>query len=132
MTISSLPFQLDAKANCFFVANGLSIYAPQIETKPFKLDCIVPIVYDRYGLKVYPQPIGNQAHIRLLQQHLPNTVFSIRFYDITGRMVLATTSSGIALTGGITINTSKLFDGNYIIQVLSVNSVDLLQVIKHD
>lgn len=132
MTISSLPFQLDAKANCLFVSNGLSIYTPQIAKGPFKLDCIFPILYDRYGLKLYPQPIGNHPRIQLLQQNLTNTVFSIRFYDIAGRMVFATTTTGIALSSGININTGKLFPGNYIVQVLSANSLDLIQVIKND
>ena len=130
MTISSLSFQLENSANCLTVSNGLSIYKPQKSTSVFKLGCIVPIEYDRYGLKVFPQPIGNYPRIQFVNPSAPNITFSIRCYNVLGRLVLEDSQTGIALSTGVTINTSLLPQGNYIIQVVSANSVDLIQVIK--
>jgi hypothetical protein len=132
MTVSSLSFQLDQIANCLFVGNGLSIYQTSISNAPFKLDCIVPIKFDRLGLKIFPNPIGNGPKIQFLQKNLSNTLFNIRFYNVEGKMVLEQSKTGFEMSSGVLLNTTSLFAGNYIVQVLSANSVDLIQVIKQD
>ena len=132
MTTCSLPFQFDAQANCLVITNGLSIYTPPSVNGKFKLDCEVTIKFNHYGLKISPQPIGNLAKIQLLHQNLSQSTFRIRFFDISGRLVLEKLSTGMALSYGTLINTNNLIPGIYIVQVLSANSVDLLQVIKQD
>jgi len=47
-------------------------------------------------------------------------------------MVLNTTKLGFELSQGTILNTSKLFAGNYVVQVISENSIDVIQVIKQD
>jgi hypothetical protein len=42
------------------------------------------------------------------------------------------TQSGWTLSNGTILNTSKLFAGAYVVQVISENSLDILQVIKQD
>lgn len=132
MMVSSLPFQLENRTNCLIVANGLSIFTPKNATATFKLGCIVPEIYDRYGLKIFPQPIGNQPILQLIKPTAPDLLFSIRCYHISGRIVLSTSASGLTLSAGLKINTAKFAPGNYIFQVISANSVDLIQVIKQD
>lgn len=132
MTVSSLSFQLEQIANCLFVGNGLSIYQTSLSNAPFKMDCIVPIKFDRLGLKIFPNPIGNGPKIQFLQKNLSNTLFNIRFYNVEGKMVLEQSKTGFELSSGGILNTTSLFAGNYIVQVLSANSVDLIQVIKQD
>jgi len=132
MTTSSLPFQVENIANCLFIANGLVIYKPLTSTSSNSIACSVPIQYDHYGLKIFPQPIGNSPRIQLINSSSPNTLFSIKFYSIEGRMVLNTTKLGFELSQGTILNTSKLFAGNYVVQVISENSIDVIQVIKQD
>lgn len=132
MTVSSLSFQVAANANCLFVANGLAMYKPIKSTAAFQLGCTLPMVFDRYGVKINPQPIGNNPRIHLIQPTIPNTIFSVRWYNVSGRMVLETTTNGLTLSTGMTMNTSRLSAGTYIVQVLSARSIDLLQVIKQD
>ena len=132
MTTSSLPFQVENIANCLFIANGLVIYKPLTSTSSNSIACSVPIQYDHYGLKIFPQPIGNSPRIQLTNSNSPNMLFSIKFYSIEGRMVLNTTKLGFELSQGTILNTSKLFAGNYVVQVISENSIDVIQVIKQD
>jgi hypothetical protein len=47
-------------------------------------------------------------------------------------LILEETQTGWALSNGTILNTSKLFSGAYIIQVISENSLDIIQVIKQD
>lgn len=132
MTVSSLSFQLDNTANCLFVGNGLSIYQTKLSAAPFKLDCVVPISFDKLGLKIFPNPIGNRPKIQFLHKSPSNTLFAIRFYNVEGKLVLEQSKTGFELSAGVLLNTSSLFAGNYIVQVQSANSVDLIQVIKQD
>ena len=132
MTISSLSFQLENTANCLYVGNGLSIYQPKLSNTSFQLGCMVPINYNQYGLKIFPNPIGNNPKIQFLQPSLASTMFTIRCYNVEGKLVFETSRNGQALSTGVILNTSRLFAGNYVIQVLSDNSVDLIQVIKQD
>lgn len=132
MVSSSLSFQVAANTNCLIVSNGLSIYHPKIATTQFFIDCIVPFIYDRYGLNVYPQPMKNYLRVQLKKQAAASTQFSIRFYDILGRNILETKHTGIELTFGVNLQTANLPSGNYFLQVLSASSVDVVQVIKQD
>lgn len=132
MTTSSLSFQFDNMANCIFLANGLSIYKPILTTTNFQKACTVPIQFDHLGLKIYPQPMGDQPRIQLTKAQIPNSNFTIKIYTIEGRLVFEETKTGLALSTGSTINTSKLFAGAYIVQVISENSLDIIQVIKQD
>ncbi len=132
MTTSSLPFQVESIANCLYIANGLVIYKPLPATSNNSTACSVPIEYDHYGLKIFPQPIGNSPRIQLTNSSNPNTLFSIKFYSIEGRLVLNTNKLGFELSQSAIINTSKLMPGNYVVQVVSENSIDVIQVIKQD
>jgi hypothetical protein len=132
MTTGSLSFQIESIANCFFVANGLAIYKPPIVKAITDKACELPIQYDHYGLKIYPQPIGNRPRIQLTRQIIHNCPFSIRWYTMEGKMVLQETINGFALSTGSIMNTSTLFAGAYIVQVISDNSIDIIQVIKQD
>lgn len=59
MTISGLSFQFENISNCLFVGNGLAIYQSKNASVPFNLDCVIPISYEKNGLKIFPNPIGN-------------------------------------------------------------------------
>jgi len=132
MTTGSLSFQMESMANCLFVANGLAIYKPQVVKAITDKVCELPIQYDHYGLKIYPQPIGDRPRIQLTKQFIPNCSFSIRWYTMEGKMVLQESINGYALSNGSIMNTSTLFAGAYIVQVISENSIDIIQVIKQD
>lgn len=132
MTIGSLSFQVDHMANCYTLANGLSIYKPQTSIRVIDNGCKVPIQFGQYGLRIYPQPIGDHPRIQLTRSSIPNEPFSIRWYSIEGRLVLEETQNGLTLSSGYIINTSKLMAGAYIVQVVSENSLDIIQVIKQD
>ncbi len=132
MTIGSLSFQVDHMANCYTLANGLSIYKPQTSIRVIDNGCKVPIQFGQYGLRIYPQPIGDHPRIQLTRSSIPNEPFSIRWYSIEGRLVLEETQNGLTLSSGYVINTSKLMAGAYIVQVVSENSLDIIQVIKQD
>jgi hypothetical protein len=132
MTIGSLSFQVDHMANCYTLTNGLSIYKPQTSIRVIDNGCKVPIQFGQYGLRIYPQPIGDHPRIQLTRSSIPNESFSIRWYSIEGRLVLEETQKGWTLSSGYIINTSKLMAGAYIVQVVSENSLDIIQVIKQD
>lgn len=132
MTTGSLSFQIDHTANCFFLANGLSIYKSKSINKIIEEGCIVPIQFGQYGLTIYPQPIGDHPRIQLTKSPIPNERFTIRCYSIDGKLILEETQNGWALSVGTILNTSKLFSGAYIVQVISENSLDVIQVIKQD
>jgi hypothetical protein len=132
MTIGSLSFQVDHMANCYTLANGLSIYKPQTSIRVIDNGCKIPIQFGQYGLRIYPQPIGDHPRIQLIRPSIPNEPFSIRWYSIEGRLVLEETQNGWTLSSGYIINTSKLMAGAYIVQVVSENSLDIIQVIKQD
>jgi len=132
MTTGSLSFQVENIANCLFVANGLSIYRPQNISTKIEKGCKIPIQFDHYGLKIYPHPIGNSPHLQLTKDPNPNCSFTIRWYTMEGKLVLQETRTGFALSNGSIINTSKLFAGTYAVQVISENSLDIIQVIKQD
>jgi Secretion system C-terminal sorting domain len=132
MTIGSLSFQVDHMANCYTLANGLSIYKPQTSIRVIDNGCKVPIQFGQYGLRIYPQPIGDHPRIQLTRSSIPNEPFSIRWYSIEGRLVLEETQNGLTLSSGYIINTSILMAGAYIVQVVSENSLDIIQVIKQD
>ena len=132
MTTGSLSFQIDHRANCFFLGNGLSIYKPQSINRTIEEGCKVPIQFGQYGLRIYPHPIGDHPRIQLTKFPIPNEPFTIRCYSIDGKLILEETQTGWALSNGTILNTSKLFSGAYIIQVISENSLDILQVIKQD
>ena len=132
MTIGSLSFQVDHMANCYTLANGLFIYKPQTSIRVIDNGCKVPIQFGQYGLRIYPQPIGDHPRIQLTRSSIPNEPFSIRWYSIEGRLVLEETQNGWTLSSGYVINTSKLMAGAYIVQVVSENSLDIIQVIKQD
>ncbi len=93
---------------------------------------MVPINFEKLGLKIFPNPIGNRPKIQFLNKNLSTSLFNIRFYNVEGKQVLEQNKTGFELSAGVILNTSSLFAGNYIIQVLSANSVDLIQVIKQD
>jgi hypothetical protein len=132
MTTSSLSFQVENMANCIFLANGLSIYKPITTNVNFQKGCSVPIQFDHFGLKLYPQPMGDHPRIQLTKAQIPNCNFTIRIYNIEGRLVFEEMKTGLALSTGSIINTSKLFAGVYIVQVISENSIDIIQAIKQD
>ena len=132
MTIGSLSFQIDQIANCFFLANGLSIYKPQSSISIIEDGCKVPIQFGQYGLKIYPHPLGDHPRIQLTKFPIPNESFTIRWYSIDGKLIMEETQSGWTLSNGTILNTSKLFAGAYVVQVISENSLDILQVIKQD
>lgn len=132
MTTGSLSFQVESMTNCLFVANGLSIYKPQVSSKTTLSGCSVPIQFDHYGLKVYPQPIGNSPRIQLTKAQIPNCNFTIRIYNIEGKLVFEDQKTSFALAAGSLLNTSKLFAGTYVVQVISESSIDIIQVIKQD
>lgn len=132
MTIGSLSFNVESISNCLFVANGLSIYKPLVNSNSVIPGCSLPIQFDHYGLKVYPQPIGNSPRIQLTKAQIPNCNFTIRIYNIEGKLVLEDNKTSIALATGSLLNTSKLSVGAYIVQVISENSIDIIQVIKQD
>lgn len=132
MTTGSLSFQVESMSNCLFVANGLSIYKPQVSSKTTLSGCSVTIQFDHYGLKVYPQPIGNSPRIQLTKAQIPNCNFTIRIYNIEGKLVLEDHKTSFALAEGSLLNTSKLFAGAYVVQVISESSIDIIQVIKQD
>jgi hypothetical protein len=132
MTIGSLSFQVDHMANCYTLANGLSIYKPQTSIRVIDNGCKIPIQFGQYGLRIYPQPIGDHPRIQLTKSSIPNEPFSIRWYSIEGRLVLEETQNGLTLSSGYIINTSILMAGAYIVQVVSENSLDIIQVIKQD
>lgn len=132
MTTSSLSFQIENLANCIFIANGLSIYKPIVKTTNIQKGCFVPIQFDHLGLKLYPQPMGDHPKIQLTKAQIPDGNFIIRIYNIEGRLVFEEMKTGLALSTGSIINTSKLFAGTYIVQVISENSIDIIQAIKQD
>lgn len=132
MTTGSLSFQVESISNCLFIANGLSIYKPQLSSNIIMSGCSVPIQFDHYGLKIYPQPIGNSPRIQLTKAQIPNCNFTIRIYNIEGKLVLEDHKTSFALTAGSFLNTSKLFAGAYVVQVISESSIDIIQVIKQD
>ena len=132
MTTGSLSFQVESMSNCLFVANGLSIYKPQVSNNTIMSGCSIPIQFDHYGLKIYPQPIGNSPKIQLTKAQIPNCNFTIRIYNIEGKLVLEDHKTSFALAAGSLLNTSKLFAGAYIVQVISESSIDIIQVIKQD
>lgn len=132
MTTSSLSFQIENLANCIFIANGLSIYKPQVSSNTIMSGCSVPIQFDHLGLKIYPQPIGNSPRIQLTKAQIPNCNFTIRIYNIEGKLVLEDHKTSFALAAGSLLNTSKLFAGAYVVQVISESSIDIIQVIKQD
>ncbi len=132
MTVSSLSFQLENISACLNVSNGLAIYQTNSSSAPFKLDCIIPVAFEKNGLKIFPNPVGNSPKIQFLNKNLTNTLYAIRVYNIEGKLVLEETRNGFALSNGVILNTSRLISGNYLVQVLSANSVDLLRIIKQD
>ena len=132
MTISGLSFQFENISNCFFVGNGLAIYQSKSSTAPFKIDCIIPISFEKNGLKIFPNPIGNRPKIQFIQPNQSATLFNIRIYNIEGMLVLDETKNGFELSTGVLLNTSRLIAGSYLVQVLSPNSLDLLRIIKQD
>ena len=132
MTMGSLSFQVDHIANCYTLANGLSIYKPLTSIRVIDNGCKIPIQFGQYGLRIYPQPIGDHPRIQLTRPSIPNEPFSIRWYSIEGRLVLEETQNGWTLSSGYIINTSILMAGAYIVQVVSENSLDIIQVIKQD
>jgi len=132
ITTGSLSFQIDHMANCFFLGNGLSIYKPKSINRTVEEGCKVPIQFGQYGLRIYPQPIGDHPRIQLTKFPIPNESFTIRCYSIDGKLILEETQTGWALSNGTILNTSKLLSGAYIVQVISENSLDILQVIKQD
>lgn len=132
MTISGLSFQFENNANCLFVGNGLAIYQSKNSSAPFKLDCIIPISFEKNGLKIFPNPIGNRPKIQFIQPNQSATLFNIRMYNIEGMLVLEETKNGFELSTGVLLNTSRLIAGSYLVQVLSPNSLDLVRIIKQD
>jgi hypothetical protein len=114
------------------LGNGLSIYKPQSINRTIEEGCKVPIQFGQYGLRIYPQPIGDHPRIQLTKFPIPYEPFTIRCYSIDGKLILEETQNGWALSNGTILNTSKLFSGAYIIQVISENSLDIIQVIKQD
>ncbi len=132
MTTSSLSFHVESISNCILLANGLSIYKPQLTNKNIQRGCSIPIHFDHYGLKIYPQPIGSSPRIQLTKTQIPNSNFTIRIYNIEGKLVLEDHKTSAALSAGCLLNTSKLFAGAYIVQVISESSIDIIQVIKQD
>lgn len=132
MTIGGLSFQIDHTSNCYFLANGLSIYKPPRVYSSNDNGCKIPLLFDQFGLKIFPQPIGDHPRIQLTKFPIPNETFTIRWYSIEGRLVLEEAQSGLSLATGTILNTSRLYAGAYILQVISENSLDILQVIKQD
>lgn len=132
ITTGSLSFQIDYIAHCYMLANGLPIYKPKSTSRIIENGCAVPLLFGQYGLSIYPQPIGNYPRLQLTKSPISNELFTIRWYSIEGRLMLEQTQSGLALSTGTILNTSKLFAGAYIVQVISDNSLDIIQVIKQD
>lgn len=132
MTISGLSFQFENISNCLFVGNGLAIYQSKNASVPFNLDCVIPISYEKNGLKIFPNPIGNRPKIQFIQKKQSATLFNIRIYNIEGMLVLEETKNGFELSSGVLLNTSRLIAGSYLVQVISPNSLDLLRIIKQD
>ena len=132
MPMSSLAIQFSDTANCVYVTNGLAIFQPTLQTGLFQLGCIEPIQYDQYGIKIYPQPIGNSPRIQFTKKSPIHTIYLIRCYSIDGKKLFETSRTGKDLNIGTTINTSKLNTGNYIFQIMSDKSLDLIQVIKYN
>ena len=132
MTISGLSFQFENNANCLFVGNGLAIYQSKNSSAPFKLDCIIPISFEKNGLKIFFFFFCNRPKIQFIQPNQSATLFNIRIYNIEGMLVLEETKNGFELSTGVLLNTSRLIAGSYLVQVLSPNSLDLVRIIKQD
>jgi len=77
-------------------------------------------------LMVFPNPASNR--LTVLYPGIPRETCTIEIRTITGQLVYSEISEGIALSGGITIDTRDFLSGHYILRLVFGNKVESRKV----
>jgi len=127
---NSMAINFTSNASCFRIQNGAAILiAPRGKGK-FTNYCIENIKNNTLGIKIFPNPVVNEAQLKLSKLPPVEEVFNWSIWTTEGTKIIGEKTTGYELYQGKMINLSGLHSGIFILQVESNNYKEILKIIK--
>lgn len=127
---NSMAVNFTSTASCFRIQNGAAVLiAPRGKGK-FTNYCIENIKNNKLGIKMFPNPVVNEAQLKLSKLPPVEEVFNWSIWTTEGMKITGEKTTGYELFQGKMINLSGLHSGIFILQVESNNYKEILKFIK--
>lgn len=127
---NSMAVNFTSTASCFRIQNGAAVLIAPRGKRKFTNYCIENIKNNKLGIKMFPNPVVNEAQLKLSKLPPVEEVFNWSIWTTEGMKITGEKTTGYELFQGKMINLSGLHSGIFILQVESNNYKEILKFIK--
>jgi len=130
MSNNSMAVTFSSNATCLNVQNGTAVLTGDRGTGIFAVNCEVNTIFNRLGIKLFPNPVGANTKVKFINTPPLTDQFTITVWNAEGFKITIAKATGYELFQGKGMDFSSLTAGSYIIQIESEKYIDALKFIK--
>jgi len=130
MSNNSMAVTFSSSATCLNVQNGTAVLTGDRGTGIFAVNCEVNTIFNRLGIKLFPNPVGANTKVKFINTPPLTDQFTITVWNAEGFKITIAKATGYELFQGKGMDFSSLTAGSYIIQIESEKYIDALKFIK--
>jgi len=130
MSNNSMAVTFSSSATCLNVQNGTAVLTGYRGTGIFAVNCEVNTIFNRLGIKLFPNPVGANTKVKFINTPPLTDQFTISVWNAEGFKITIAKATGYELFQGKGMDFSSLTAGSYIIQIESDKYRDALKFIK--
>jgi len=130
MSNNSMAVTFSSSATCLNVQNGTAVLTGDRGTGIFAVNCEVNTIFNRLGIKLFPNPVGANTKVKFINTPPLTDQFTITVWNAVGFKITIAKATGYELFQGKGMDFSSLTAGSYIIQIESEKYIDALKFIK--
>jgi len=130
MSNNSMAVTFSSSATCLNVQNGTAVLIGDRGTGIFAVNCEVNTIFNRLGIKLFPNPVGANTKVKFINTPPLTDQFTISVCNAEGFKITIAKATGYELFQGKGMDFSSLTAGSYIIQIESDKYRDALKFIK--
>ena len=130
MSNNSMAVTFSSSATCLNVQNGTAVLTGDRGTGIFAVNCEVNTIFNRLGIKLFPNPVGANTKVKFINTPPLTDQFTITVWNAEGFKITIAKATGYELFQGKQINLSSLAAGTFFIQIESPKYIDALKFIK--
>ena len=123
-------YDFKSVSNCIDVQTGINVFSSKNGTEKFVVNCKVNLDINTLGIKFYPNPVINNAHLKFIAIPILQNIFSLSIFTTTGDLIQIRKETGYTIYQGILLNLNTLSTGTYFIQIESLSTIDIIKFIK--
>jgi hypothetical protein len=127
---NGLAIHFNSIADCIDVKTGLAVFNGIRGNGQFAINCEVIMKFNSLGVRMFPNPVNNNAKIKFNNTPPLNETFNLTIWTTEGLLVRTQKETGYNLFQGLNIDLSSLNAGSYILQIESFGYVDAVKFIK--